>query len=116
MINGTRPPASSRRSPSAPHRGAWELIRAGTLDAELAATVWLLVGGRVPLIVAGDGRGIGKSTLHRALLDFLPPDTRVVELAGIDETFEWLRRRASSAGREPPELPSTGRRSVRRPR
>ena len=25
-----------------------------------------------------------------ALLDFLPPDVRVVELAGEDETFEWL--------------------------
>ena len=88
---------------TSPERGRWafrpvppeprsivELIRAGTLDAELAATVWLLVGGRVPLIVAGDGRGIGKSTLLWALLDFLPPEARIVELAGIDETFDWL--------------------------
>ena len=71
-------------------RSIVELIRAGTLDAELAATVWLLLGGRVPLIVAGDGRGIGKSTLLGALLDFLRADARVVELAGIDETFDWL--------------------------
>lgn len=88
---------------TSPARGRWafrpvppdprsivELIRAGTLDAELAATVWLLLGGRVPLIVAGDGRGIGKTTLLRAFLDFLPPDARVIELAGIDETFAWL--------------------------
>jgi hypothetical protein len=71
-------------------RSVVELIRAGTLDAELAATIWLLLGGQVPLIVAGDGRGIGKTTLLRALLDFLPPDTRVVELTGVDETFGWL--------------------------
>jgi len=88
---------------TSPPRGRWafrpvpperrsivELIRAGTLDAELAGTVWLLLGGRVPLIVAGDGRGIGKSTLLGAFLDFLPADVRVVELAGIDETFDWL--------------------------
>jgi hypothetical protein len=88
---------------TSPERGRWafrpvppeprsivELIRAGTLDAELAATAWLLLGGRVPLIVAGDGRGIGKTTLLRAFLDFLPAEARIVELAGLDETFAWL--------------------------
>ena len=66
------------------------LIGAGTIDADLAATIWLLVEGRVPLVVAGDGSGVGRTTLLGALLDFLPPDLRVVELRGIDETFEWL--------------------------
>ncbi len=88
---------------TSPMRGRWdfrpvppdsrsivELIRAGTLDAELAATVWLLVEARVPLLVAAEGQGAGKTTLLRALLDFVAPETRVVELAGASETFEWL--------------------------
>jgi hypothetical protein len=67
-----------------------ELIRTRTLDAELAAELWLLVEARVPLVVAAEVPGVGKSTLLGALLDFLPPDLRVVELAGDDETFAWL--------------------------
>jgi len=48
---------------TSPERGRWafrpvppephsivEFIRAGTLDAELAATVWLLLGGQVPVL------------------------------------------------------------------
>jgi hypothetical protein len=86
-------PARARRAfrPVPPEpRSIVELIRTGSLDAELAATVWLLVEGRVPLIVAGDGHGVGRSTLLGALLDFLPPDLRMIELAGVDETFDWL--------------------------
>src|SRR3954447_6290007 len=88
---------------AAPRRSGWtfrpvpptprsivELIRAGTLDAELAATLWVLLEARVPLVVAGEAPAVGKSTLLHALLDFLPPDVRVVELAGVDETFDWL--------------------------
>ncbi len=88
---------------TSPARGRWafrpvppeprsivELIRAGTIDAELAATIWLLVEANVPLLVAGEGQGTGKTTLLRALLDFVPPETRVVELAGASETFDWL--------------------------
>lgn len=71
-------------------RSIAELIRTGTLDAELAATIWLLIEARVPLLVAGGHQGVGKSTLLGALLDFLPPELRVVELRGADETFEWL--------------------------
>jgi hypothetical protein len=71
-------------------RSIAELIAAGTIDAELAATAWLLVEARVPLLVAGDGQGVGRSTLLRAMLDFLPPEIRIVELRGVDETFEWL--------------------------
>ncbi len=88
---------------TSPARGRWalrpvppeprsivELIRSGTLDAELASTIWLLVEARVPLLVAGDGQGTGKTTLLQALLEFLPPETRVMELAGAAETFDWL--------------------------
>jgi hypothetical protein len=71
-------------------RSIAELIAAGTIDAELAATAWLLIEARVPLLVAGDGQGVGRSTLLSAMLDFLPSELRVVELRGVDETFEWL--------------------------
>jgi hypothetical protein len=71
-------------------RSIVELLRAGTLDAELAATLWVLIEGRVPIIVAAAGRGAGKSTLLGALLDFLPPEVRVIELKGATETFDWL--------------------------
>jgi hypothetical protein len=78
-----------RRPPPEP-RSIVELIRDGTLDPELAAQVWLLVGGLVPIVVAAEAQGAGKTTLLRAVLDFLPPDVRIVELAGEAETFEWL--------------------------
>ena len=101
-----------------PARGRWafravppdprsivELIRAGTLDAELAAQLWLLVEARVPIVVAAEQPGVGKSTLLGALLDFLPSDVHVVELAGEDETFAWLPQ-ASELG-----WPGVGRRT-----
>ena len=73
-----------------PARSITELIRSGTLDAELAATLWLLIEGRVPVVVAAAATGTGKSTLLTALLDFVPPDIRRIELAGATETFDWL--------------------------
>ncbi|MFL5687098.1 MAG: hypothetical protein ACJ77D_13710 [Chloroflexota bacterium] len=108
---------------TSPARGRWtfrhvpptprsiiELIRAGTLDAELAATLWVLIEGRVPLIVGALPRLAGKTTLLDALLMFLPPGTRTVELAGAMETFEWLPQAPELGWRRPaspaPELGS----------
>lgn len=71
-------------------RSVVELIRTGTLDADLAAELWVLIEARVPIVVAAEAQGVGKSTLLGALLDFLPPFVRVIELAGETETFEWL--------------------------
>ena len=87
----------------APHRAWWgfrppppeprsvvQLIRDGTLDPELTALLWLLIEARLPLIVAALPGRAGKTTLLEALLDFLPPGTKRIELAGILETFDWL--------------------------
>jgi type IV secretory pathway ATPase VirB11/archaellum biosynthesis ATPase len=71
-------------------RSIVELIRAGTLDAELAAQLWLLVEARVPIVVAAGPQGVGKTTLLGALLVFVPPSITIVELAGESETFTWL--------------------------
>lgn len=73
-----------------PQRSIVELVRERTLDAELAALLWLLVEGRVPVVVAAERSGTGKTTLLTALLDFLPPGTRRIVLEGATETFAWL--------------------------
>ena len=73
-----------------PSRSIVELIRAGTVDPTLAAMLWLLVEARVPLVVAALRSGAGKTTVLESLLDFLPPGTRRVDLAGVTETFDWL--------------------------
>lgn len=78
------------RSIPPPPRSIVELISAGTLDPGLAATLWLLVEARVPVIVAAASAGDGKSTLLGALLDLLPTEVVRVELRGSDETFDWL--------------------------
>ena len=106
---------------TSPSRGWWgfkpvppqprsivELIRAGTLDAQLAALLWLLVEARQPVIVAAARGRVGKTTLLTALLDFLPPGTRRVELAGIAETFDWLphARELGWRGPMPQEAPA----------
>jgi hypothetical protein len=96
-------PAELLVAETSPARGRWairhvpptprsivELIRAGTLDAELAAILWLLIEGRVPIVVAARERLVGKSTLLGALLDFLPPGVQTRELLGAMETFDWL--------------------------
>jgi hypothetical protein len=67
-----------------------ELIAAGTLDAELAGLLWLLLEAHVPIVVAARAPGTGKSTLLEALLAFLPAGTRRRQLAGIAEGFDWL--------------------------
>lgn len=76
---------------SPPHpRSIVELIAAGSLDVELAALLWLLVEGRLPVIIAAGPPLAGKSTTLTALLDFLPSDTRPVYLGGWGEEFGWL--------------------------
>ena len=79
-----------RASTAPPRRSIAELIAGGVLDAELAALAWILVEARIPVIVGGLQQGAGKTTVLEALLDFLPPSARRVDLAGVDEDFAWL--------------------------
>jgi energy-coupling factor transporter ATP-binding protein EcfA2 len=71
------------------------LIRTGTLDAELAALLWLLLESRLPILVAAGPQGAGKSTLLNAALEFLPPGTERIVLQGHAEDFVWLPEAAS---------------------
>ena len=77
-----------QRAPEA--RSIVELLRDRVLDAQLAALLWQLVEARIPLVVAGEGRGVGKTTLLAALLDFLPAGVRTEPLSGAMEDFGWL--------------------------
>src|SRR6266536_955591 len=67
-----------------------ELIATGTLDAEMAGVLWLLLEARVPIVVAATAPRTGKTTLLEALLAFLPVGTRRRQLAGFAEDFDWL--------------------------
>ncbi|MBI3745184.1 MAG: hypothetical protein HY264_01395 [Chloroflexi bacterium] len=81
-------PELARPLPEAPVPGEppsiVELVRRGTVDAELAALVWLLVEGRVPVVIAAPGDLVAEGAaakVLRGLLASLRPD---LGLAGID--------------------------------
>lgn len=87
MADATTPAATTLRPEAAPTELA-ALVREHLLDAELAATAWILVDGGVPVVVAG-----ARPTTRRlldALLTGVTPGTRLAYLAGADEDFAWL--------------------------
>jgi len=60
-----------------------ELLATGVLDAELAALVWLLVEGRVPVVVATpEGRARAGAQLLAGLLASVRPDVDIDALQG----------------------------------
>jgi hypothetical protein len=65
-----------------------ELIRAGNLDAQLAAMFWIAMERGASLIVAADPPSSGKTTTLTALLSFTPPETLAYFTRGAGETFE----------------------------
>ena len=103
-------PTGMRNWPVAPRRSIVELIADGVLDAELAALAWLLVEARLPVVVGALARGVGKTTLLEALLDFLPSSVRRIDLAGAAEDFAWLPEAAALG------WPTTGPTTARTPR
>jgi hypothetical protein len=84
-----------RAWPAPPRRSIVELIADGVLDAELAALAWLLIEARLPVVIGAMARGVGKTTLLEALLDFLPASVRRIDLAGAGEDFAWLPEAAA---------------------
>jgi hypothetical protein len=64
-----------------------ELIRAGNVNARLAAMLWVAMERGASLIVAADPPSSGKTTTLSALLTFTPPDTAVYFTRGQGEPF-----------------------------
>jgi hypothetical protein len=87
--------ARFRAAVSPPRRSIVELIRDGVLDAELASLAWILIEARFPIVVGAMARGVGKTTLLEALLDFLPSSVHRVDVAGAAEDFSWLPEAAA---------------------
>jgi hypothetical protein len=74
-----------------------ELIRHGTLDAELAALVWVLVEGRIPLVVAAPADVVARgaaSEVLRGSLASLRPDLGLAGLDALDVATPLAARNA----------------------
>ncbi|HKS71464.1 MAG TPA: hypothetical protein VJQ45_13655 [Ktedonobacterales bacterium] len=70
-----------------------QLIAVGSLDAQTAALLWLLVERHQSLIVSGPTDptpGIGKTTTLNALLGFLPVGSTMVYTMGMFEDFDFV--------------------------
>ncbi|MBI4498832.1 MAG: hypothetical protein HY689_13145 [Chloroflexi bacterium] len=74
-------------------RSVLDLMDEGTLDAPLAALLWLAIERHASLVVVGGhAPGVGKTTLLTALLAFLAPEATPVFTAGQRETFAFVER------------------------
>ena len=59
-----------------------ELVRNGSMSAEMASTLWAAMDDRASFIVAAGPRQAGKSTTTEAILDFLPGSVPRHDLTG----------------------------------
>lgn len=59
-----------------------ELVRNGSMSAEMASTLWAAMDDRASFIVAAGPRQAGKSTMTEAILDFLPGSVPRHDLTG----------------------------------
>ncbi len=68
---------------------AWKLIdmvRLGSVDARLAAYLWLALEIGFPILVIGPA-GSGKTSMSAALMSALPPSTVIAKVEDIDEVL-----------------------------
>ncbi|HZO71400.1 MAG TPA: hypothetical protein VFB60_04305 [Ktedonobacteraceae bacterium] len=71
-----------------------QIVALGSVDAETAALVWLLLEQGTSLTVAGPTDpqpGVGKTTTLNALLQFLPEGTALAYMSGMYENFAFTR-------------------------
>lgn len=68
-----------------------ELVRNGTMSAELAAVLWAAVDEQVSFLTAAVPRFAGKSTTSNAILALRPPDMPAHHVGGEPEVMERLR-------------------------
>lgn len=70
-----------------------QLIALGSLDAQTAALLWMLIEHHTSFIISGPTDptpGVGKTTTLNAMLDFLPNGTSLVYTSGMFERFDFL--------------------------
>lgn len=72
-----------------------DLIRNGTLSAEVAATLWAALDKRLSFVVVAVPRFAGKTTVTNAMLSFLPKDVPVHRLSGDEAEMVQLKQRAT---------------------
>jgi hypothetical protein len=70
------------------HESVRVLVRAGTLDEELAGLLSVLVEARSPVLVVSPSTEAAGAVAD-ALADLLPDDARIVDVAP-DDDFDWL--------------------------
>lgn len=80
------------------------LLRAGMLDTELAALIWLLLDARTPVVAVGAEPGVCDEVIG-GLRGLLPEGSRLVEVAA-DDDFGWLPEAVQLGWRR--DRPDTG--------
>ena len=68
---------------------AVEIVRSGSLDARLMATLWAVTSRRRSVMLASEAPMAGKTTTLSSLVDFLPDGTVGVFLRGWRGDFDW---------------------------
>ena len=71
-----------------------DLIANGTLSADQAAILWTVVEEQCSFVVVAIPRFAGKSTITKAIFDFLPPTVPVHRLSGQEEEMDRLKEEA----------------------
>lgn len=88
MIN-SRWRGGGRFSEPAKSLSILDLVNFGTLDLRLVSILWLIMERRASVLVTAEPRLAGKSTLLRALLDFLRPEVKQIHLGNRAEDFRF---------------------------
>ena len=69
-----------------------ELVRNGTMSAEMAATLWAAVDERRSFLTVAVPRFAGKSTLSNAVMTLRPPDEPLHQVDGSPELMQRLKQ------------------------
>ena len=69
-----------------------ELVRNGTLNAEMAAVLWAAVDEQMSFLTVAVPRLAGKTTTSNAVLAIRPPNVPLRQVAGEPELLERLKR------------------------
>ena len=72
-----------------------DLVRNGTMSAQMAATLWAAVDARLSWVIAAVPRFAGKSTVAAAMLALLPTEVPVHRLSGDEQEMVGLKQAAT---------------------